>query len=68
MNIIGKITNNNGTFDICTVYYLGEVWIATYDPIEDEVDYLAIVGDNDDIIELANKLFKGQPSYEIFNS
>ena len=66
MNIIGKITNNNGTFDICTVYYLGEVWIATYDAVEDEIDYLAIVGDNDDIIELANKIFKGQPCYEVY--
>ena len=67
MNIIGKITNSNGTFDICTVYHLGEIWIATYDAVADELDYLVIVDNDDDIIELANKLFKGQPTYEIYS-
>ncbi len=61
----GHITNDNGTFDVCLVDHLNNLWLATYDPAEDEIDTLCIVKDLDNAIEIANNLFQTQDEYVI---
>ena len=62
---LGYIKNNNGKFDVCVVDHLGDLWLATYDPIEDEYDTLAIVNDLADAQRQANKLFQTQGEYVV---
>lgn len=61
----GHITNANGTFDVCLVEHLGDLWLATYDPVDDEIDTLSIVNDLDDAIQQANYQFQSQPEYVV---
>ena len=62
---LGYIKNNNGKFDVCVVDHLGDLWLATYDPIEDEYDTLAIVNDLADAQRQANKMFQTQGEYVV---
>ena len=65
LRTFGHIENVNGRFSVCLVENMGDLWLATYDPIEDEVDTLSPVKDLDDALRKANDLFKTQPEYVV---
>ncbi len=61
----GYIKNNLGKFDVCLVDHLGQLWLATYDPIEDEIDTLATVTDLEDAQKKAARMFRTQDEYVV---
>lgn len=61
----GYIKNSLGKFDVCLVDHLGQLWLATYDPIEDEIDTLATVTDLEDAQKKAARTFQTQDEYVV---
>lgn len=61
----GYIKNSLGKFDVCLVDHLGQLWLATYDPIEDEIDTLATVTDLGDAQKKAARMFQTQDEYVV---
>lgn len=62
---LGYIKNENGKFDVCIVDHLDSLWLATYDPVEDEIDTLDTVKDIAEAKQKADRLFQTQDEYTV---